>query len=176
MAMWLKLDLDGIVAQIRIKGYTPSSHDEWDSQWCKVDFSFSSDDWLNYHKENDEVLLSCEVEELAAQIEKLLCDELEEVKELPCIEPDFTFRLNPKRDLRKDPRYTYIREGCEFADSYIEWTITFWHDGLTANYLSLTLDQDDMQLLLKYLYLVMGKIRSDSDEIDQMIKSGYIYG
>lgn len=176
MAMWLKIDLDGIDVQMRINGYKPSTHEDWDSQWCKVDFSFSSGDWLNYHKEQDEVLLSCEVEELADSIAKLLRDELTEMKEISCIEPDFNFYLYPKRDLREDPKYTYIREGCEIADIYMEWAISFWHDGLTGNYLTLTLCNDDMRLLLNYLNLTTGKLSEDADEVVQMIKDGHLYG
>jgi len=176
MAMWLKIDLDGITVQMRINGYKPSTHEDWDSQWCKVDFSFSSDDWLNYHKEQDEVFLSCEVEELADGIAKLLRDEVTEMKEISCIEPDFNFYLYPKRDLREDPRYTYIREGCEIADYYMEWAVSFWHKGLTGNYLTLMLCKDDMCLLLNYLYLITGKLSEDADEVTQMIKDGHLYG
>lgn len=176
MAKWLKIDLDGIVVQMRINGYKPSTQENWDSQWCKVDFSFSSDDWLNYHKEQDEVFLSCEVEELAKCISKLLHDELSELKEISCIEPDFNFYLYPKKDLREDPRYTYIREGCEIANIYMEWAVSFWHEGLTGNYLTLTLCDEDMRLLLNYLYLIMGKLSEDSDEISRMIQNGHLYG
>lgn len=174
--MWLKLDLDGIIVQMQIHGYKPSTREDWDSQWCKVDFSFTSTDWLNYHKERDEVFLSCEVEELANNIAKLLRDELTKMTEISCIEPDFNFYLYPKRDLREDPRYTYIREGCEIADIYMEWTVSFWHDGLTGNYLTLTLCESDMKLLMNYLYLVTGKLEKNSDEILQMVNDGHLYG
>ena len=65
--MWLEIDADGIRVNLQIKGYKPSNEDNWYSNWCNCDFLFTSGDWLNYHKENDEVLLSCEVEELAEE-------------------------------------------------------------------------------------------------------------
>ena len=80
--MRLKIDLNGIVLRLKIKGYIPSTHEDWDSQWCNVDFSFFSGNWLDYHCENDEVLLSCEVEILADSISKLLNDELSEITEI----------------------------------------------------------------------------------------------
>lgn len=101
--MNLQLDAQGINIYLKIKGYKPSDSDTWDSQWCNCDFSFYSGTWLNYHKEDDEVLLSCEVEELADKLSQLLNDELSEQTEILCIEPDFIFTLFPKRDLRKDP-------------------------------------------------------------------------
>lgn len=54
--MWLKLDLDGIIFQLQICGYRPSTTEKWDSQWCRIDLSLTSGHWLNYIIENDEVL------------------------------------------------------------------------------------------------------------------------
>ena len=48
----------GINVKLKIHGYRPTNKDNWDSEWCRCDFLFSSGDWLNYHKENDEVLLA----------------------------------------------------------------------------------------------------------------------
>ena len=160
--MWLKLDLDGIIFQLQIRGYRASSKEKWDSQWCKTDFSFSSGDWLNYSKQNDEIFLSYEIEELANNLDKLLKDELTEITEMECTEPDFKFILHPKRDLRNDPRYTYVQEGHEIVDISMEWTVTFWHEGLTNNYLSVEFDRDDIQYLLKYLNLVIGNADKNS--------------
>ena len=172
--MRLKIDLNGIMLRLKIMGYTPSTQEDWDSQWCDVDFSFSSGNWLDYHRENDEVLLSCEVEALAENIEKLLNDELNEITEISCIEPDFNFILHPKRDLREDPKYTYIREGYEIADIYMEWTVTFWNEGLTDNYLSVTLDREDMKILLVYLNYVVGKYATDSQEVEDLIRRDFL--
>ena len=61
--MWFKIDLNGIKFSIRIKGYHRSTN-QWDEEWCKVDLTLLSDNWLNYSIENDELLLMFEVEEL----------------------------------------------------------------------------------------------------------------
>ena len=55
------------------------------------------------------------------------------------MEPDFNFVLTPKQDVRLNPKVLYVRPGCEIVDIDMEWKISFWHDGLTANYLSVTL-------------------------------------
>lgn len=145
------LDANGIKFQLDIKGYKKSDKDNWDCQWCRCDFLFSSGKWLNYHKENDEILLSCEVEELKDSLEKLLDDSLVDVKEINFIEPDFEFILTPKQDLRNNSKYLYIKPGHEIADIFIEIRVYFWDDGLTDNYLSVTLYRDEISKFKDYL-------------------------
>ena len=110
---------------------------------------------MNYHRENDEVLLACEVEELETTLTKLLNDELEEVEEIRCIEPDFVFFIHPKRDLRNDPKYTYVRPGYEIADIYVEWQVYFWNEGLTDNFLTVTLGREEIVRFRDYLSSVI---------------------
>lgn len=155
--MWLELDISGIEMKLRINGYKPSTKENWDSNWCKCDFLFSSGDWLNYHKEEDEVLLSCEVEELEESLTKLMNNELSEIKEIECIEPDFKFILHPQSDRRDNPKYTYVQPGYEIEDIYLEWKIYFWNSGLTDNHLTLTLDREEIMKLKEYLTSVIRK-------------------
>lgn len=174
--MWLKLDLDGIVFQIQISGYRPSTIENWDSQWCRISLSLTSKNWLNYMIENDELLLTCEIETLAESLQKLLNDEFNDAKEIECIEPDFKFILHPKKDLGNNPRYIYVREGHEIEDISMEWVVLFWNDGLTNNYLSMEFDRDDIEHLLNYLEMIMGSIDKQSETITEMINKGIIYG
>lgn len=155
--MWLELDISGIEVKLRINGYRPSTKENWDSNWCRCDFLFASGDCLNYHKEEDEVLLSCEVEELEESLTKLLNNELLEVKEILCIEPDFNFILHPQKDLRTDPRYTYVQEGYEIQDIYMDWKIFFWNEGLTDNHLTVVFGREDIVKLRDYLASVIHK-------------------
>ncbi|MDD2300864.1 MAG: hypothetical protein WC147_03490 [Syntrophomonas sp.] len=172
--MRLKLDLDGIIFQLQIRDYRYSSKEDWDS-WCKTDFSFTSGDWLKYSKQNDEVFLSCEIEELANKLDKLLKDELTEVTEMEFIEPDFKLIFHPKKDLKNDPKYSYVKKGFEIVDVSMEWTVTFWHEGLTNNYLSVEFDRDDIHYIFNYLNLIMGKIDKQSKMISEMLAKGIIF-
>ena len=172
--MRLKLDLNGIVVQLKVNGYVPSNRKIWDDQWCYVDYSFTSGSWLNYVKKSDSVWLSCEIEELNKMLHKLLNDELSERKIVDFIEPDFEFTLQPKRNLRQDSRYSYVAEGHEWVDIYTDWTVKFWNEGLTDNYLSVTLGREDIELLALYLDLVIGKISVNSTEIQKLIAGGHL--
>ena len=153
--MWLELDASGIKIKLQIKEYIPSTKDNWDSQWCQCDFLFSSKDWLYYHKEDDELLLCCEVEELEDSFSKLLNNDLTEVKEIACIEPDFVFILHPQSDRRNNPNYTYVQPGFEIEDIYVEWKVFFWNGGLTDNHLVVTLDRDDIEIMRNYLLQII---------------------
>lgn len=173
--MWLKLNLDGIVMSLRIRQYKKVEADDWDSTWCNTDFSFISEPWLKYIKEDDEVLLAREVDDLAEALEKLLTDQLFMPTEFTCIEPDFIFELNPKEDLRKNPRYLYIQPGCEIADIDLEWKVFFWHEGLTGNYLSVVLARPDIECFLTYLKVVTGQLSEKDAEVQSLIAQGILY-
>ena len=153
--MWFEIDVSGINIKLRINGYKPTNKDNWDTEWCKCDFVLSSGDWLNYHIENGEVLLSSEVEELVEAFTRLLENKLSEAREINCIEPDFVFKLYPQTDLRDNPKYIYIQPGYEIQDIYLEWRIYFWDGGLTDNYLTITLDRDEIASMRDYLAFVI---------------------
>ena len=133
--MWFEIDASGI----KVNGYKPKDRDNRDREWCKCDFLFSSGDWLNYHRENDEVLLCSEVEVLEDALTELLGNKLSEAEEIICIEPDFVFKLDPQ-------------------NINVEWKIYFWHGGLTDNYLTITLGREDVERFRDYLMVVIGRI------------------
>lgn len=155
--MWFEIDASGINIKLQINGYRPTNKDNWDSEWCRCDFLFSSGDWLNYHKENDEVLLASEVDELEEKLSKLLDNKLTESEEMVCIEPDFIFKLYPQTDLRENPEYTYVQPRYEIQDIYLEWKVFFWCDGLTDNHLVVTLGRDEIKSMRDYLSIITKK-------------------
>ena len=173
--MWLKLNLDGIALSLRIRQYKKVKVDDWDSTWCKTDFSFIAEPWLKYIKEDDEVLLAREVDDLVEALEKLLADQLSTPTEFTCIEPDFIFELTPTEDLRSNPRFVYIRPGCEIADIDLEWKVFFWHEGLTGNYLSVALARPDIECLLTYLKVVTGRLSEKDEQVQTLIAKGILY-
>ena len=145
-SMWFEVNASGINIKLQVSGYRPTNKDNWDSEWCKCDFSFSSGDWLNYHKENDEILLCSEIEELESTLTMLLNGEINEDREISFIEPDFVFNISPIKNIQN-----------LVLDIMTEWKVYFWHDGLTANYLSITLNRDEIQKLRDYLSYIIKK-------------------
>lgn len=96
-----------------------------------------------------------EIKWLEDSFTNLLDDKYEEPQKLPMTEPDFVFILYPREDLRKNSEYTYIRPGCEIQDIYVEWRIYFWNGGLTDNFLTITLDREDIVEFRYFLRKVM---------------------
>ena len=56
----------------------------------------------------------------------------------------------------------------------MEWTVTFWNEGLTDNYLSVTLDREDMNVLLVYLKYVIGKLKKTDHEVEELVRQDYL--
>lgn len=171
--MWLKLDLDGITFNFRISEYKKSTK-EWDAGWSREDLILQSQGWLYYKISNEELLLMCEVEELHTKIEALLTDEINLLEKMECIEPDFTFVFYPKFDERNDPRYIYVAPGKEIVDISMELSIAFWNNGLTSNRLVMSFDRLDLEKLLCYLKLVIGKISKSDDAVQKLRNEGII--
>ena len=142
----MNFNVDGINVYLKINNYRHSNKENWDSLWCNCDFMFNSGDWLNYHRENDEIFLCSENEELESVFTMLLNGEISEDKEISFIEPDFVFNIYPIKDIQNS-----------VSDVLIEWKIYFWHEGLTDNYLSITLDRDEIIKLRDYLSSIIRK-------------------
>ena len=149
--MKFKLNADGINISFEIKGYKKTKNRD-DPDWCKCSYSFVADKWLNYSGENEEVLACDEIEYLLEEIEKLLNDQLESDEELEFIEPDFSFELVTKKDLRNDERVIYVAKGHEIVDINMYWCVHFWDQGaLTDNTLKISLFREDIVRLRDYL-------------------------
>ena len=154
--MNVQIDAAGITIDLLIKGYRKSTKHNWDDLWCRCDFSFTSNNWMNYTSVDNEVLLSCEIEELEQSLTKLLDGKITEKTVIEPIEPDFKFILFPEEDLRNNPNYTYVQPGYEILDIYLEWRVYFWNEGLTDNFLTVTLGREEIVTLRDYLRSVIG--------------------
>lgn len=171
--MWLKLNLDGIELNIEIKGYQNSTYNNWDDEWCTVKINVQSENWLNYSQSGD-LLLACEVEEILSMFEDLKKDKIPESREVEFIEPDIKFVLNPKKDLRDDPRFTYVKPGCEIVDINAEIRVSFWNAGLTANYLSLSMDEEDISAFIIYLKVITKRISKKDEDVHALLQKGIL--
>ena len=154
--MQLNLDLDGIEFRFRITKYEKSNSEnlyKLYNQWCIVELSLRSGSWLNYQI-SSEVLLSYEVEEIRDKISDFLEDKIQLQEELGFVEPDLTFIINPKVD--------------------IDLQIHFWDEGLTANYLSLCFDRNNLECLLVYLRYITKEIQTDDEMLQKLIADNVI--
>lgn len=153
--MALNLDLCGIQLNFAIHNYKPSAENDRFATWCNVDFHIRSGNWLDYQIDG-ELLMNDEVVEILTRIEDILNCGVGEPSVWQCIEPDFRFTFHPKKDLTKDPRYTYVAPGHEIEDIKLEWSVYFWDGGLTENRLTLVLFRKDIVALQQYLKTVVG--------------------
>lgn len=158
--MVFERNLNGIEVILRIDNYESPSKHTFGDWWCDCGFSFRMGklaEIINYRKDHDELLTPEEVDGLADALTNLLEGKINELQEYPLVEPDFVFLLYPIKDLRTDPKYTYVAPGHEFQDIYVEWRVFFWDDGLTENYLNVT-------LYLKEAFRYQNKLQSFMDE------------
>lgn len=139
------LDLSGIELKLDIRGYDKNYDKTSDNSWCECDFSFRARPWLDYEIKNDELLLSSEVDELSESLTKLLkgefCEHCE-CYEFWCLESDFAFKFYQERN---------IEEG---KDICLEWCVYLWHDYCTENFMTFTLQREDIEKLRDYLISV----------------------
>lgn len=168
------MDLEGILVSLQIRNYQIASQTDMYDSWCDVDFSFVSEPWLQYEKSNDEILLSDEIDSLTIIFEKLLADQITEPTEFACTEPDFQFLFYPKYDIREKIKGAYVEPGYEMVDIHAEWEVFFWHDGLTANHLSLFLNRKDIECLLVYFQLISGRITIENSVVRELIEKHII--
>ena len=91
--MWIKFDLEGMKFELNIDKYYPNQN--LDGKWTEVTCNFEFSNVIKYKISHDEILLCCEVDEIRNSLERLLNNELNEIKEFQPCEPDLTFIFNP---------------------------------------------------------------------------------
>ena len=134
-----------MIVRLSVNDYEKSNKADWDSQWCNCEFSLGFENQLIFYESIGSLLLSCEIENLESKLTQLLNDELDEAYKLECLEPDFQFILQPKRDLRNDPNIVYVQKGHEIADIAMEWRVFLWIGGFaTDNYFALALGRKEI--------------------------------
>lgn len=149
--MLFERKVGGIDIVLRIDDYEPPEMHQFGTHWCDCGYSFSFRNIINYYKQHDEILMPAEVDYLAESLTALLEDKIDAPDEVKMVEPDFVFMLYPKEDLRNNPKYAYIAPGHEIQDIYAEWRIYFWDDGLTENFLTITLCREDISAFRDFL-------------------------
>lgn len=137
--MLFLLNLFGIELKLDIRGYDKDYDKVADNAWCECDFSFKASPWLDYEINNDELLLSSEVDELSKLLTMHLNGELSEDIEYFCLESDFVFKFYQERNI------------VDGKDICLEWCVYLWHDYWTENFMTFTLFREDIEKLRDYL-------------------------
>lgn len=176
--MWLRLNLEGVDFHFRISKYRKSTRENWYDEWCEIDLTLQSHEWLNYQIVSDETMLATEVEDVRDKINDLLHDKLDKPEKIECIEPDFTFLLHPKEDIRNNPDIIYVKPGCEIFDIDMDFQVSFWdRDGcLSSNRLLLSFGREDLEKLLCYFNYVTGTVDDKDEMVQKLLSDGILYG
>lgn len=103
------------------------------------------------------MLLSFEIDDLVEGLTQLLDNKITNICEISFLKPDFEFILYPVSDVRDNPDVIYVKPGHEMIDISLEWRVFFYHQGVTANFLTVTLDRDEIKQFLDYLISVQNK-------------------
>lgn len=172
--MWVKFDLQGMKLKFKVEKYIPNQ--TIDGEWTEISFSFEFQDVIKYSTSKNEVLLCSEVDDIRNFMEKLLDDKLEEEVHYKCIEPDFEFTFSPKYDVRNDPDVIWVKSGNEIRDIEMKLKVNLWNEGLTCNYFSTSFDKEKIKNFYLYLSLITNKIDKNDARINNLIKTGIIYG
>ena len=173
--MWLKLNIEGMKIELQISNYQQSNKENWDDNWCNIDFSFVFQGCINYSGTSS-VMLSDEVEELEKTITGFIDGKFKERKTLQLIEPDFVFEFTPNNNRVHTEKTEYLTLENEMSSTMMEWKVYLWNGGLTDHYFSITYYKDDLLVLRDYLQLVIGKLDKNSLKIKEYIDAGIIYG
>lgn len=153
--MRLRLDLQGMRIDLEIKGYHNSNSNNKFDNWCQVSYSFVFPDCINYSKQDDEILLSCEVEDLKEMLDDFIDGKITEKITQGFIEPDFEFVFIPPRNKFETGECVCATTGFEMSPPVVEWKIQLWDGGLTDNYFSTTLTMEEIKAFRDYLSKVI---------------------
>lgn len=172
--MRLKLDLDGILVSFKIFNNIPYDGECWNEHWCSVDLSISNMNGLNYHFENQTILMLGEIKTLVEHIESFLDKKYKNDFRFEFEEHFFYFLFHVVRDKLTQPNYLMAIDSNRFEEEYMEWRIIFWNGYPTDNFISIKLERENLQIFSKYLKFVLGEIKHSSKAIQNLIVNDYL--
>lgn len=166
--MILRLDLDGVLFDLKIEHYEPLSKRIPGDSWCNVEITLDDRKMLRGKTEGT-ILESGEVDDLCASLQKLLNNEYKEDYIKKCTEPDLTFCFHPT--CSQPSR-------AEISEKSLELVLHLWNDKGKPSYNSITLffNKYNVGTLLKYLKLITNTIDINAPDIQTMIDNGELYG
>ena len=120
--MWLKLNIEGMKIELQISNYQQSNKENWDDNWCDIDFSFVFQGCINYSGTSS-VMLSDEVEELEKTITGFIDGKFKKRKILQLIEPDFVFEFTPNNNRVHIEKTEFLTLENEKSSTMMEWKV-----------------------------------------------------
>lgn len=164
--MWFNLDLEGFNFHMKIWDWRPVTRENIDDNWCSVQLNLIAKDSLNKYIHSD--LLCAEIERFVDFLDQFEQNQIQKKTSLDFLEPDLQFVFYPNGNA----------EGCrslyKIEEPFMEMFIYFWCGYPTNNHLALTFYKKEIQLLANYLKLVIGRLKSNSPEIQQMRERGIL--
>ncbi|MBS3975894.1 MAG: hypothetical protein KGZ75_04080 [Syntrophomonadaceae bacterium] len=143
----LRLDLGGTVFHFF---FSDKGFDDCGYFWTDACISVENR-YFNYQT-GSQFLTFAELQEICESLTKLLNGGITEKRHLEFIEPNLQIILNPKYDLKNDPKYAYVREGFEIVDVSAEFSFyLLLSDGYTDERYTLPLYRSDIEEVVKFL-------------------------
>ena len=143
----LRLVLDGTIFKF---WFSRKGEDDGGYSWTDANIEIENR-YFNYQT-GAEFLTFSELDDINRNLVALLDGEIIEKTILEFIEPDMKIALHPKRDLRDDPKYVYVKEGFEIEDIAADFIFYFsLGEGYTDQCYTLPLYRSDIKLLTEFL-------------------------
>jgi hypothetical protein len=117
-----------------------------DSDWLKTSWRLTFKDIINYKVDRCEVFTEECIDLIIKYAKRLLDGKLRQKTDFDALEPDFSFLFVPKKILYDD-----ITKEPFIANFYMEIRVHLWHNGLTDNFISMTLWERDIIKFRDYL-------------------------
>lgn len=151
----VRMNIDDTYFEFGIFNYVEGQDN--DDNWTDIKINVHNNNFKYFRK--SELMTSAEVERLLKMIEKLLNDELEEKEKIRFYEPDLEFILYPKINLWDTGKYTYIKEGHEIQDIYMELNINLTdRNGVyTGQKYVMIFDRKEVEKVVTYMKTMVNK-------------------
>lgn len=145
----LYMNIDDTNFELGIFDYVRGENN--DDNWANLIVKVKNKNF-NYLR-NAELMTSAEVERLLNGLQKLLNDELKEKEVIGFYEPDLEFDLYPRMNLWDTGDYSYIKEGYEIQDIYVEFTInlTDREGTYTGQKYVMIFDRENIEKIVEYM-------------------------
>lgn len=145
----IRMNLDDTYFEFGVFNYVKGKDN--DNSWTDIRLRVNNSNFKYFVV--SELMTFAEIEKMLKAMKKILKDELEEKEEIGFYEPDLEFILYPKINLLDTGKYTYIKEGNEIQDIYMELIINLKNrSGIyTGQKYVMIFNREEIEKITKYL-------------------------